>query len=273
MPPGGTLRGITSAVDDVPFLPPTVVDLAVWVGEYYAAGPGEALSIAMPPSAREGRTAFRTEKLAEAVAGAETPALRGPKQREALALLRDKAEGLTLSELLRLGVGTSTVRSARDAWRRAPPRFRRRARSVRRERDDGRGRALDARRDAGARALAHARAGVGISTSGRSGGGQAVPHGAAARRHRQRQDGALSPSRGARHRRRQARARAGAGDRAHTGGDRRVPGALRLARGDPAQRARRRASGTISGSASAAATSTSSSARARPCSRRSKASA
>jgi len=111
MPPGGTLRGITSAVDDVPFLPPTVVDLAVWVGEYYAAGPGEALAIAMPPSAREGRTAFRTEKLAEAVAGAETPALRGPKQREALALLRHKAEGLTLSELLRLGVGTSTVRS------------------------------------------------------------------------------------------------------------------------------------------------------------------
>lgn len=115
MPPGGTLRGITSVVDDGAFLPPNVVDLAVWVGEYYAAGPGEALAVAMPPSAREGRTAFRTEKVAEAVPGeageADAPTLRGPKQREALALLRSKAEGITLSELLRLGVGTGTVRS------------------------------------------------------------------------------------------------------------------------------------------------------------------
>ena len=46
-----------------------------------------------------------------------------------------------------------------------------------------------------------------------------------------------------------------------------------IARGDPAQRALGRASGTISGTASAAATSTSSSARARPCSRRSSSSA
>ena len=113
MPPGGTLRAIGSVVDAAPFLPPNVVDLAVWVGDYYASGPGEAMAVAMPPSAREGKAAFRTEKVAEAVPDAadSQPGLRGPKQREALALLRAKAEGLTLSELLRLGVGTGTVRS------------------------------------------------------------------------------------------------------------------------------------------------------------------
>jgi primosomal protein N' (replication factor Y) len=112
-PPGTKLRELTGVLDDEPFLPPAVVDLALWVGDYYASGPGEALAIAMPPAMREGkREAFRTERVAELVRDAETPEkLRGPKQREALELLRHQADGMTLTDLLRQGVGASTVRS------------------------------------------------------------------------------------------------------------------------------------------------------------------
>ena len=35
-------------LDDEPFLPVHVVDLALWVGEYYACGPGDVLTMAMP---------------------------------------------------------------------------------------------------------------------------------------------------------------------------------------------------------------------------------
>jgi len=43
------LRDILEVLDDVTFLPEEVVDLALWVGEYYLAGPGEVMSAAMPP--------------------------------------------------------------------------------------------------------------------------------------------------------------------------------------------------------------------------------
>ena len=58
-----TLRDVVAVLDDEPFLPPDVVDLALWVGEYYACGPGDVLTMAMPPSARRGEaTSFRTRR-------------------------------------------------------------------------------------------------------------------------------------------------------------------------------------------------------------------
>jgi primosomal protein N' (replication factor Y) len=38
-------------LDDAPFLPADVVTLAMWVADYYACGPGEAMAAAMPPRA------------------------------------------------------------------------------------------------------------------------------------------------------------------------------------------------------------------------------
>ena len=43
------LRDILEVLDDVTFLPEAIVDLALWVGDYYLAGPGEVISAAMPP--------------------------------------------------------------------------------------------------------------------------------------------------------------------------------------------------------------------------------
>jgi primosomal protein N' (replication factor Y) len=46
-----SVKPITDILDHEPFLPPDVVTLAMWVADYYACGPGEALAAAMPPRA------------------------------------------------------------------------------------------------------------------------------------------------------------------------------------------------------------------------------
>lgn len=45
------VRDVIDVLDDGPFLPADVVDLGVWVADYYACGVGEALSAAVPPRA------------------------------------------------------------------------------------------------------------------------------------------------------------------------------------------------------------------------------
>jgi primosomal protein N' (replication factor Y) len=111
--PPPVLRDVVEVLDAEPFLPPSIVDLALWIGEYYASGPGDALAVAMPPSARRGRrSAFRTVPVAALTdEGRGAPAVRGPKQQTALEVLRAEAEGLTLPELLRRGVSSASVRS------------------------------------------------------------------------------------------------------------------------------------------------------------------
>ena len=82
------LRDVHEVIDAEPFLPPTVVDLALWVGEYYASGPGDALALAMPPSraAAASATSFRTVRVVELAGGRRaTPStLEGAKQRAAI---------------------------------------------------------------------------------------------------------------------------------------------------------------------------------------------
>jgi primosomal protein N' (replication factor Y) len=51
IPDPGTIKPITDILDDSPFLPADVVNLATWVADYYACGPGEAMAAAMPPRA------------------------------------------------------------------------------------------------------------------------------------------------------------------------------------------------------------------------------
>lgn len=47
----GDVKLIVDVLDAEPFLPETIVDLALWVSEYYACGAGDALDAAMPPRA------------------------------------------------------------------------------------------------------------------------------------------------------------------------------------------------------------------------------
>ena len=48
---GTELKPLVDVLDAEPMLPAGVVDLALWVSEYYACGPGEAIAAAMPPRA------------------------------------------------------------------------------------------------------------------------------------------------------------------------------------------------------------------------------
>ena len=50
-PPAAALKPLIDVLDVDPMLPAGVVGLALWVGEYYACGAGEAVAAAMPPLA------------------------------------------------------------------------------------------------------------------------------------------------------------------------------------------------------------------------------
>lgn len=119
------LREISSIIDTTPFLPAVVVDVAMWTGDYYAAGPGEALTMTLPPAARRGESdAFRMITIAELVetpallGGATTPApkLRGAKQVAALNLLSERGT-MDLGTLDELGVSRATMKSLERAGR------------------------------------------------------------------------------------------------------------------------------------------------------------
>ncbi len=111
-PTEAALRDVAAVLDEGPFLPAAVVDLALWVAEYYAAGPGDALAMALPPAARRGQPAsFRTVTWAVAEPAAEEARPRGPKQRDALARIAGTPGGLALPVLAQSGIGAATVRA------------------------------------------------------------------------------------------------------------------------------------------------------------------
>jgi primosomal protein N' (replication factor Y) (superfamily II helicase) len=99
-----SIKHITEVLDDEPFLPGPVVDLALWVAEYYACGAGDALAAAVPLT-----QAHKTIRIATLTAqGHEDVPLRG-RQRSALDALRGAPEGLRVSELNQRGISTSVL--------------------------------------------------------------------------------------------------------------------------------------------------------------------
>ena len=87
-PPSAALKPLLDVLDVEPMLPADVVGLALWVGEYYACGAGEAMAAAMPP-----RAWVVSERRVEITAAgraalADRP---GPARRRLLELLSDGA--------------------------------------------------------------------------------------------------------------------------------------------------------------------------------------
>ncbi len=107
-----TVKDVVAVLDDEPFLPPAIVDLALWMGEYYAAGPGDTLVNAMPPASRRAEASpFRMRRVVELAAGAPSgTAVRGERQQQALRLLAARVGGVPLAELTQAGVSAATVR-------------------------------------------------------------------------------------------------------------------------------------------------------------------
>jgi primosomal protein N' (replication factor Y) len=87
------IKDLIDVIDDDSFLPPDVVELAAWVADYYACGPGEAVATAMPPYAWiESERAVQITEAGRAAAGADWALVahadeRPNVDRDALALL------------------------------------------------------------------------------------------------------------------------------------------------------------------------------------------
>jgi len=114
------LREISKTLDTEAYLPTEVLDLALWVAEYYACGPGEAIATAMPPlamSSRQttGRTMFKSVRVARLTdAGRDSyiepnPSGLGPRQRLALRRLGSAEGEVELTVLASEGVGADSV--------------------------------------------------------------------------------------------------------------------------------------------------------------------
>src|SRR5207237_76042 len=89
-----------------------VVDRCRWVADYYVAGIGDALAVAMPPGARTRKAAFKQRRVAIlTVAGSEIKNILTHKQQSALSILSAAPAGLPTSELRERGV-TSAVLAA-----------------------------------------------------------------------------------------------------------------------------------------------------------------
>ena len=99
------IKSLLEVLDDEAFLPDDVVDLALWVAEYYACGAGDALAAAVPST-----QAHRTIRIAALTAQGHDPAitLRG-RQKEAVDVLRGSPTGLPVPELNARGVTTDVL--------------------------------------------------------------------------------------------------------------------------------------------------------------------
>ena len=85
----GNIKDVVECLDPKPLLPPAVLRLALWVSEYYACGPGEAIAAAMPPLAwvRSTRHAELTEIGRERL---KNPCFGGTPRRLLEALMRGR---------------------------------------------------------------------------------------------------------------------------------------------------------------------------------------
>ncbi len=112
------IKDIIEVLDDEPFLPPAVVELCQWVADYYVAGIGDAIAVALPPGAREKASGFRTRRTAALTAHGRSAAAGNAsdadlrltaRQREAVAALSAASAPLPLSDLRERGITADLV--------------------------------------------------------------------------------------------------------------------------------------------------------------------
>ena len=56
-------KDLQEVLDDTPFIPPAVVELCAWVADYYMAGLGDAVAVALPPGAKARASSYKTRRL------------------------------------------------------------------------------------------------------------------------------------------------------------------------------------------------------------------
>ena len=117
----GEVKPVRQVLDTDAFVPESVVDLARWTAEYYAAGPGDTITAVVPPKARGARsdahktrrmaaiTAAGLEVLQSAVADDSGRGEATSRQREALALLAGVPDGMPTAELTGRGMSSDVL--------------------------------------------------------------------------------------------------------------------------------------------------------------------
>jgi len=126
---GTKARDVAEVLDREPFLPPPILELCRWVADYYVAGFGDAIGVAMPPTSRRA-SGYKTHRVVAITAhglsavgsdpnttdhGGQTPDAtrpRGltPKQREVLQSLAGVPAGLPASLLRERGGSADIMR-------------------------------------------------------------------------------------------------------------------------------------------------------------------
>ena len=97
------IKDVVAVIDREPFLPADVVELCRWVAEYYVAGIGDAMAVAMPPGARARASSFKTRRVAMLTAHGQSAGLT-PKQASALEAFTGATAGIPVAELRERGV-------------------------------------------------------------------------------------------------------------------------------------------------------------------------
>jgi primosomal protein N' (replication factor Y) len=99
------IKNILEVLDNHAFLPEPVVNLALWVAEYYACGAGDALAAAVPST-----QAHKTIRIATVTAQGhdEQIVLRG-RQKDALDVLRGTPHGVPVPALNERGISTDVL--------------------------------------------------------------------------------------------------------------------------------------------------------------------
>jgi primosomal protein N' (replication factor Y) (superfamily II helicase) len=113
-PTGGVeAKEVCEVLDDTPFIPPAVVELCAWVADYYMAGLGDAVSVALPPGAKARMSGYKTRRLVALTAhglaalDAAESGLTG-KQMAGLRALAGST-GLSLKELRERGLTAAVL--------------------------------------------------------------------------------------------------------------------------------------------------------------------
>lgn len=100
------IRNLIEVVDEGAFLPQPIVDLSLWVAEYYACGAGDALAAAIPPM-----PAQKTLRIALLTVQGHDPALKlSPRQQEAVHVLRGVPGGMPVSGMSERGISSDVLR-------------------------------------------------------------------------------------------------------------------------------------------------------------------
>ena len=110
----GSLKDVAEVLDAEAFLPPAIVGLCRWVADYYVAGIGDAIGVAMPPQSRGRKSGFKSRRVASitphGLSALQVRDLKGTdRQFAALEALATSLPGMPTSDLRERGVSASVL--------------------------------------------------------------------------------------------------------------------------------------------------------------------